>query len=210
MISDYAVVLPEKTAKLIDLLLDNKPAFLDDFYLSGGTGLALHFGHRGSDDLDFFSKNNFNNVLLQSKLEELGKLDELELAEGTLNVYLNQVKLQFLEYPYKLIKETVMFENIKVSSVEDIACTKLQTIGMRGSKKDFIDLFYILEKYSLETLLIMLKEKYPKTDYSETHILKSLIYFDDAENQPMPRMQEKLKWEEIKREVSKAVLKIKM
>lgn len=210
MICDYKTVLPEKTAKLIDLLLDIKPAFLSDFYLSGGTGLALHFGHRESDDLDFFCQNNFDNVLLQSKLEDLGKLEDLELAEGTLNVFFDQVKLQFLKYPYKLIKDPVMFENIKVSSIEDIACTKLQTIGMRGSKKDFIDMFYILKKYSLEILIEMLKEKYPKTDYSETHILKSLIYFEDAENQPMPRMQEKISWEEIKKVVTKAVLRIKM
>ena len=83
----------------------------------------------------------------------------------------------------------------------DIACTKLQTVGMRGSKKDFIDIYFLLEKYSLHELLLATKKKYATSNYSQTHILKSLVYFTDAEEQPMPRMHKDIAWEELKKKI---------
>jgi hypothetical protein len=77
---------------------------------------------------------------------------------------------------------------MQMSPVIDIACTKLQTISMRGSKKDFVDLFFLFEYFTLPELLKEAKRKYVAVDYNEAHILKSLIFFDDAEGQPMPRM----------------------
>jgi hypothetical protein len=82
--------------------------------------------------------------------------------------------------------------------VIDIACTKLQTVGMRGSKKDFVDIYFLLEMFSLTDLFKALGKKYAEVDYDTTHILKSLIYFKDAEEQPMPRMHKEADWELIK------------
>ena len=79
---------------------------------------------------------------------------------------------------------------------------------MRGSKKDFIDIYFLLKKYSLETLLAYTREKYSKSNYSETHILKSLVYFADAEDQPMPRMHIKVSWKQIKKELVSVVKSI--
>ncbi len=115
------------------------------------------------------------------------------------------VQLQFIKYPYRLLQKLTGWGNIKISSVEDIACTKLQTIGSRGGKKDFVDLFYILKHYSLQELFKMLKKKYLKSDFSEVHILKSLIYFDKADKEPMPRLKGDDKWEEMKREIIETV-----
>lgn len=201
----YLDTLPKKTAELIEKLQskNNHFKFLDDFYLSGGTALSLQIGHRESEDLDFFNKNQFNPELLQRELLPLGKLKETELAKGTLNTFVDEVKLQFLEYPYEMIKTTIKWNNIALSSVEDIACTKLQTIGMRGSKKDFIDLYFLLDKFSLTELFKLLDQKYPKTDYSKTHILKSLVYFEDAEIQPMPRMHVGVSWSQVKNRLQK-------
>ena len=201
----YSQTLPDQTKKLVEILQKDKPSFLEGFYLSGGTALSLQMGHRESEDLDFFSQETFNPSKLQPNLEVYGRLDDLELAKGTLNTYLDGVKLQFLEYPYSLLENTFDWEGIKLSSVEDIACTKLQTIGMRGSKKDFIDLFFILQDYSLEELFDKLQQKYKDSDFSQTHILKSLVYFEDADRQPMPRMHKQVEWEEIKREIIKRV-----
>ncbi len=201
----YLNTLPKATAKLALSFQEQKLAIFDKFYLSGGTGLSLQLGHRESEDLDFFSKESFNLEHLQRELSTFGDLKNTELASGTLNTFLNGVKLQFLEYPYPLLEKTVSWKNIKVSSIVDIACTKLQTIGMRGSKKDFIDLFFILKIYSLEVLLEKLKEKYQKVDYSTTHILKSLVYFVDAENQPMSRIHQAIDWEKIKEKIVQAV-----
>lgn len=87
----------------------------------------------------------------------------------------------------------------------DIACDKLRTIGMRGSKKDFIDLYFILKQYSLEELFKQLDKKYRRSNYNLPHILKSLVYFVNADGQPMPRMHQEVGWEEIKQEVVKKV-----
>ena len=92
----------------------------------------------------------------------------------------------------------------------DIACTKLITISARGSKKDFIDLYFLLKEYELQTLFEKLKVKYPKTDYNETHILKSLVYFVDADEQPWPRMHKDVSWEEIKEEIVSKVKNLKI
>lgn len=99
--------------------------------------------------------------------------------------------------------------SIKLSSIEDIACTKLQTIGVRGSKKDFIDLYYLLDRYSLNRLFRLMEKKYRKIEYSKIHIMKSLVYFKDAEEQPMPRMHKDIVWEEVKNRVVLAVKAIK-
>ena len=190
--------LPPNTAKLINILQSTSPDFLSEFYLSGGTALSLQIGHRQSEDLDFFNQHQFNPETLQQKLVLYGDLKQTELAKGTLNTFLNDVKLQFLEYPYDLLESTVQWGSIKLSSVADIACTKLQTVAMRGSKKDFIDLYYLLERYSLVELFALLEKKYHHVEYSKTHIMKSLVYFEDANNQPMPRMLMQTSWEEVK------------
>ncbi|MBU0975075.1 nucleotidyl transferase AbiEii/AbiGii toxin family protein [Patescibacteria group bacterium] len=201
----YLETLPKKTAEFVEKLQskNNHFKFLNNFYLSGGTALSLQIGHRESEDLDFFNKNQFNPELLQRELLPLGKLEETELASGTLNTFVDNVKLQFLEYPYEMIKPTVQWDNIALSSIEDIACTKLQTIGMRGSKKDFIDLYFLLDKFLLPELFELLDRKYLETDYSKTHILKSLVYFEDAQMQPMPRMHMDVSWSQVKDKLKK-------
>lgn len=200
--------LPPKTAELVNLIQTQQRNFLSEFYLSGGTALSLQLGHRESEDLDFFTQQSFDPQMLQQKLLKLGELKEAELAEGTVNTFLNGVKLQFLEYPYPLIKPIVQWQTIRLSSLEDIACTKLQTIGMRGSKKDFIDLYFLLERYSLDELFSLMNEKYQNVNYNKTHIMKSLVYFDDAQQQPMPRMHQEVNWGEVEERIIEAVKKI--
>lgn len=90
-------------------------------------------------------------------------------------------------------------------SVIDIACTKLITISMRGSKKDFIDLYFILQQTTLQALFAKLDEKYVNVQYNYPHILKSLVYFNDADNQPMPRMHKDFSWENVKGSIVKQV-----
>jgi predicted nucleotidyltransferase component of viral defense system len=201
----HSETLPEKTKILVTTLQEKKPSFLDRFYLSGGTALSLQIGHRESEDLDFFIEQSFDPGKLQTKLERFGSLENLELDEGTLNTYLDQVKLQFLEYPYPLLRSSFNWNGIQLSSVEDIACTKLQTIGMRGSKKDFVDLFFLLEMFTLPELFSLISDKYENANFSKTHILKSLTYFIDAEAQPMPRMHKEVSWDEIKKDITKKV-----
>lgn len=201
----YPQSLPELTKLLWDKIQESRPSWLSSFYLSGGTALALHLGHRESEDLDFFSQGSFDGEELLNELSTLGSLENTEVKAGTLNTYLKGVKLQFLGYPYPLLESVVMVGVVPVSSVLDVACSKLVTVSQRGSKKDFIDLYFVLERYSLKELLESVHKKYSQIDYSQTHLLKSLIYFEEAEGQPMPRMHQDVSFEQVKEKITQVV-----
>lgn len=199
----YTETLPQTTKSVLDKI--SGISDIQNFYLSGGTALSLLLGHRESEDLDFFTKILFKPQILQQKLLEKGILEDVQIDEGTLNLFVNKVKLQFLYYPYNLLEEFIPWNEIKLSSMIDIACTKLITVSMRGSKKDFIDLYVILQQMTLEELFAKLDEKYTKVQYNYPHILKSLVYFNDADNQPMPRMHKNFSWEDIKDSIIRQV-----
>ncbi len=195
----YINTLPGNTETVLKSLI--KKDFINNFYLTGGTALSLQIGHRESQDLDFFNQDYFEPELIQKELETIGKLESVEISKGTFNCFLDNVKFQFLYYPYPLLETKIEWENIYISSKLDIACTKMITISSRGSKKDFIDIYFLLKEYDLKTLFEKLKEKYSKTNYNETYILKSLVYFVDADDQPLPRMHKEVSWEQIKKEI---------
>jgi hypothetical protein len=204
----YTNTLPGNTSSILQNLKNTD--FIRNFYLSGGTSLALQIGHRESQDLDFFNQNDFQPELIQRELESIGKLKDITLDRGTLNCFLDNVKLQFLYYPYKLLEPKIIWENISLSSKLDLALTKLITISSRGNKKDFIDMYFLLKEYDLQNLFVKLKDKYSNSDYNETHILKSLVYFVDADQEPMPRMHKEIDWEIIKEEIINRVKIIKI
>lgn len=199
----FESALPPKTKIALNNI--KKMPDLTDFYLSGGTALSLQLGHRESEDLDFFSQKDFNPESLQSKLIPFGKVTNIEIEKSTLNLFLDDVKIQFLYYPYDLLKKPVSYQNILISSLIDIACTKLITISSRGSKKDFIDLFVLLQSFTLSYLFENLDKKYKSIDYNHLHIIKSLIFFEPADTQPMPRLHIDINWEEIKKVITQKV-----
>ena len=206
----FLETLPLFTAQLAEIIKKSPPLFLESFYLSGGTALSLQIGHRESEDLDFFSREPFNPLKIQQQLTGFGKLTDVEIAAGTLNAYLNGVKLQFLEYPFDLIEQCPNWEGVNLSSVLDIGCTKLQTVGMRGSKKDLIDVYFLLEVFSLTELFNAMQKKYKNIEYSQTHILKSLVYFADAELQPLPKMHKVVEWNEVKKKLVETVRQVSL
>ena len=87
---------------------------------------------------------------------------------------------------------------------------KLSAISGRGNKKDFIDLYFILKKYSLDTILRFYEKKYGKGLANDYHLIKSLVYFADAEEQAMPKMIEQIEWERVKADIVKKVKESKM
>lgn len=199
----YIQIVPQTTLSVLDKIKEISD--IQNFYLSGGTALSLLLGHRESEDLDFFTKTSFQPPLLQQKLLQSGVLENVQIDEGTLNLFINKVKLQFLYYPYNLLEEFIPWNGINLSSMIDIACTKLVTISMRGSKKDFIDLYVILQHVNLKELFTKLDKKYTNVEYNYAHILKSLVYFNDADNQPMPRLRKDFSWEEVKDSIARQV-----
>jgi len=189
-------VINKKTELLLAKLA--KSGLMKNFYLAGGTALALQYGHRKSIDLDWFSQDSFSTVKLKMALAKIGKIIIDSEEKDTLNLNLNGIKISFLGYPYKLLFPCLKWGGIKVADYRDIACMKLDAVSSRGSKKDFIDLYFFLKDHSLSDLLKLFDKKYKGIQYNKLHILKSLIYFIDADSEPMPVMLKKISWPEVK------------
>lgn len=191
-----AAMAPEAEKTLLDL---HRQSILSDFYLAGGTGLALYFGHRRSIDLDFFSSTLFNEDILLKKVEKLSEVSWVEKEKNTLYATIDGTKVSFLAYEYPVLFPFGDYLGVKVADVRDSACMKIGTIMSRGKKRDFVDLYVISQRYALQNLLELFKQKYAKTHYNPEFILKSLVYFEDAEDDPMPEMLAGISWEEVKR-----------
>ncbi len=168
------------------------------YYLAGGTACALHFGHRLSYDLDFFSQNPLSPLEIDKYLRPLGKVSYVQNEPGTMNGQLDDVKISFFIYPYTMLDEPQDFESVPIASIKDLSCMKLEVVSSRGSKRDFIDLYQISQEFQLEQQFDWFETKYKQSNVSLTHVLKSLVYFADADPEPMPVMQVDLDWETVK------------
>ncbi len=199
----YPETLYPKTKQVLDKLRSDP--ILEPFYLAGGTALSLQLGHRKSIDLDFFSSNFPEIDILKQKLKDLDPT-VIQEAPGTLDVLIDDVKVSFLEYKYKLLEDFVDFEGVKLAGVLDIACMKLSAMSSRGSKKDFVDLYKILQSISLQKLLDSFGDKFVGVSHQTSHLLKSLVHFDDAEADPEPDYIEKIAWSDVKTSISRDVL----
>ncbi len=197
-------ILPENQQALLNIL--KSTSWIDRFYLAVGTGLALQYRHRKSVDFDFFSREDFTNEEVISKLRDIGKVQLQSEAKNTLHALVNDIRISFLGYQYPLLKEPITFEYFKIADHLDIACMKLSAIVSRGTKKDFIDLFYLLKNFKLEELFQYYSKKYPVEDYRYI-LLKSLVYFEDAEQDPMPVLYEPVRWEDVKHTIINKVRK---
>ena len=177
-----------------------------DFYLAGGTALAFYLGHRFSVDLDWFSEEFNYSVSFRRKLEHLGKLSIDSESEDTFNGVLDNVKISFFEYPYPLISPKIKYQkDVYLAGVPDIAAMKLEAMSRRGSYKDFIDIYFLLERYSIAELLGFVRKKFVNIDYNEIHLLKALTYFKDAEGTAMPKLIKSISWREITGVISNKV-----
>lgn len=193
-----------KTKRVLEKIA--KTWIAKDFYLAGGTALAVWLGHRESIDLDWFCRDGFSDRKIK---EELAKIGEFKLSgedKGTIHGELDGVKVTFLHYGYKQLFPAAVFEGINLADERDIAAMKIDAVSSRGSKKDFVDLYFLLEKYSLDELLGFFEKKFSGVEYNRLHILKSLVYFENADNDPMPTMLKKIDWDEIKKTIAKKAL----
>lgn len=191
-------------------LIGTLPAF-QQFYLAGGTALALQLGHRTSLDLDFFSTRTFSEDRCITTLSKKAKFRLRQKDVQTVHGVLDTTRVSFIHYPYKLLYKTLLYCGVQLADIRDIACMKLDAIATRGSKKDFIDIHTILQtQYSLQEVLLLFEKKYKKIDYNMVHVLKSLVFFADADSEPAPNMFVGIKWEQTKNDIKKEVRRIKL
>lgn len=171
-----------------------------DYYLADGTGLSLLLGHRLSIDLDWFTPELNNPESLFHRLSAADiSFNITSIAPQTVYIVLNNVQVSFIGYNYPLIEPRVFWPayGCYLASILDIACMKLAALASRGSRKDFFDLHRVLSDfYSLETLLKCYKEKYKNRDIG--HVVRSLVYFQDAEAEPPTMMVKSVDWDKLK------------
>jgi hypothetical protein len=171
--------------------------------LAGGTSLALQMGHRKSIDLDLFGKIESDVHSLHEQLNELGTLKILHQTDHIHVFLINDIKVDIVHYPYQWLTGAFVSDQIILAHTSDIAAMKLSAITGRGSKKDFIDIYFLLQIFSLKEMISFYNQKYP--DGSEFLVLKSLSYFDDAEKEPSPVMLHKVSWAKIKAAILKSL-----
>ena len=188
------------SSELLELLnnLMNDNAF-QDFVLVGGTSLSLQIGHRISVDIDLFGYSEIDENFFLSVLKKYGEVILLKKTRNILICSINGIKVDFVNYNYKWIDELIVEDSIRLASKKDIGAMKLNAIAGRGSKKDFIDLFYLLKEFSINELLQYYLLKY--NDGSEFMVRKSLAYFEDADLEETPVLLHDITWEEIKTQI---------
>lgn len=190
------------------LALLGKQDLLSSFYLAGGTGCALQIEHRLSYDLDFFITVNFDTNKVRTTLMGIGEFLLEQDSPDTLLGKFNNVRISFFTYKYPLLFPTKEYLSVRVADLVDIGCMKLDAIGSRGIKRDFIDLYFICKDKAdmLADLIGYYSKKYNVKN--TVHIIKSLTYFKDAEDQAMPKMLKPCNWSEVKKFFEREVIRL--
>jgi predicted nucleotidyltransferase component of viral defense system len=185
-------------SRALDLLkkISSQPAFFSH-RLVGGTSLALQYGHRLSIDLDFFSSEQMDYEEILLNVKPFGKVEVVSRSKFINSFFINDVKVDFVSLPYLWIDDPIIYDSIRLASIKDISAMKLAAITNRGSKKDFIDIALLINKLGLQKMMSFYHEKYP--DGMEMMVLRSLVYFEDAEAQSDPVMLIPYEWESIKK-----------
>ena len=194
--------LPDVT-RLAFLYCVDKLNFLSSstWYLAGGTSLALQVGHRQSVDLDFFiPKIGFDEVRLERELLYNKQWTTSFRQKGTVYGILLKAKASFIAYPFfKPSLNRIRCGNVNLLTPKDIAAMKIVAISQRGRKRDFLDLYwYCQNQEPLYDVISRAIHQYPGQDDNLHHILKSLVYFADAEEDPMPTIFFDASWKVIK------------
>ncbi len=183
--------------KSLELL--SKYGIIENFYLAGGTALALKYSHRESEDVDLFTfpERKISFEKLSEKIADAGKI--INLKEDTLQIIINNVMVSLFSYQYPLLKPAEKIGEIKIllASDEDIACMKTIAVIQRGEKKDFFDLWFLMNKHrwNLSHIRSMCEKKF-SSSYNHSLTLRAAVYFEDAEKTANKEIDPH--WDEIK------------
>ena len=177
---------------------------LQNFGLVGGTNLSLRYGHRLSIDLDLFTNEPFENDKILAEIErKFTNIEVVDDGKNMLYLFIEGVKIDLALVPFPNIAPFDFVENIRLTSCPDVIAMKLNALARRGSKKDFWDLAEILDHYTINDILGFFKQKYASKDV--LYILRSMIYFEDAERQIDPDPLKKITWKQVKSKIQVAV-----
>ena len=175
------------------------------FYLAGGTALYYYLKHRYSIDLDFFTKKDID---FREFHQNFSPLEIRNISKDTIHAKVKEVNVSFFFYPYPLLKPFSHLDLLKFASLDDILCMKINAIISRGSRKDFIDVYFIMKNLKIKSddAIKLFVKKFG--EYNELVIRKALLYFEDAEKEPEFSILKKVSWNSIKNFFIKEFAKI--
>ncbi|MFA6273327.1 MAG: nucleotidyl transferase AbiEii/AbiGii toxin family protein [Candidatus Paceibacterota bacterium] len=193
-------ILPRPTVEAFKKCAEVNLFSSGKWYLAGGTALALQTGHRQSVDLDFFTEEkNFDEKKTEKSLSDQGRWVTTSLDRGTIYGEFLGAKISLIAYPFFAPAVPMReYGNIRMAAPLDIAVMKVIAISQRGKKRDFFDLYWICQHISPLSEIIPLVHKQYVIGQNPTHILKSMMYFEDAEDDPEPLIFFKANWKEVK------------
>jgi len=195
----HSECLPGESQKVLGQL--RKILHTHNFILSGGTALSLQLGHRVSVDLDLFTETPFSTEEIYREIKKAGlNPSVLQEEKGTLTTIVKKVKVSMFHYPYPFIDKKIEWKGINIAGILDIAAMKVIAITQRGAKRDFVDLYFILQDTPFRKVAENMVKRFGKDRINPIHIGKSIVYFTDAEVDPDPRYcrEKHPSWEEIK------------
>lgn len=205
----FATVLPPG-ARAALATLASQTILPPKTYLAGGTALALQLGHRRSFDFDFFTPTEFNLPQTVKRFEALMDFSLTRTAEGTILGSIPHTQISLFHYPYPLIAPTKEYQGVRIAGLLDLGAMKLNAIADRGLRRDFVDLAILLEQFALTELLIAYDRKFGNLASNHLHLLKSLVYFTDAEGDKQPDVLfDRLDWRLVKQSITTAVRKLR-
>lgn len=184
---------------LMDL---NKVLLKHEVILAGGTALALQLGHRISFDLDFFTNKDFRSEAVISKIRRLGSTFKIiSEEEGSLIAEIEGIKVSLFHYDYVFLDKPVVYKKVRLAGILDIASMKVIAVCQRGTKRDFVDLFVILQDIPFYKIAEHMTRRFGKERINPVHIGKSMVYFSDADSDPEPAYIKNRheNWEKIKK-----------
>ena len=200
----FRTIVPHTLELLRHLMAE---PYLQGCRLVGGTSLALQYGHRSSVDLDMFGDVPDDDLALLDILERFGTVQGQKTSKYIKSFVVDAIKVDFVNYSrYPWIDDAVVEDGLRLASPKDIAAMKTYAVQNRGSKKDFIDMYFLLQHFTLEEILGFYSQKYP--NYSMFRTRMSLTYFEDAENQECPKMWVDVDWKTVKESISQAVRRV--
>ena len=197
-------VVPPPTLELLKKI--SALSQLESFGLGGGTSLALRLGHRLSVDLDFFTYPTYDTTeLFHLVTKKFPSAELLFEKKQTMLFSIDDIKVDFVRYPFPWQLPFEIIEEIKMLSIADIIPMKLQAVSNRNAKKDYWDIAFLLKQYSLDEMLKIFKTKFPQIDTG--FIIHSLTDFEEADTEPDPDSLINITWNEIKIQLTGEVRK---
>jgi len=205
----YPHILSSTQNEILPRLSFTKP----EFYLGGGTALALQLGHRTSVDFDFYAPRKFDNQQMAQTINRLFPGTDItpEQPENTLRLDVIGTEISAFYYPYPLLEPLVDYGSVSLASLTDIAAMKTAAVVQRARQRDFYDIYYLIKELGMEKIITATYQKFPWYEENNVVVFTSLTYFTDADNdleaERVKVFDRNVTWEMVKKRVKEETQK---